>query len=197
MSVSKNVKAFRVQRGFSQEKLAELTGLSLRTIQRVENSETEPMGDTLIRISEAFQVTPDELMQMDKPQDSSYLNVLNLTQFCSILFPIIGVLVPLLLWVLKKNIINRVDEIGKRIINFQATWSIIFLVGTISYFVYSSNIALNDIGEYFIAYQQTMFVYQVFLICMIVYNIFIIVFNTYKIRSNKKTFYQPAIPFRR
>ena len=197
MSLSNNVKAFRVQRGFSQEKLAELTGLSLRTIQRVENNETKPMGDTLSRIAEVFQIAPDELIQMHKPQDSSYLIVLNLTQFCSILFPIVGVLVPSLLWILKKNIIDRVDEIGKNIINFQITWSIVLLVGTISYYMYSGNIALENIGEYLTAYQQALLVYQIFLICMILYNNFIIAFNTFKIRSNNNGFYQPAIPFLR
>jgi transcriptional regulator with XRE-family HTH domain len=40
------IKELRTRRGFSQEELSERTGLSLRTIQRIENGETEPRGDT-------------------------------------------------------------------------------------------------------------------------------------------------------
>ena len=42
--LSKRLKELRNQRGLSQELLAEDSGLSLRTIQRIENSETKPTG---------------------------------------------------------------------------------------------------------------------------------------------------------
>jgi len=42
--------------------LAKIDGLSLRTIQRVENNETEPTGDTLKRIATALETTPAELL---------------------------------------------------------------------------------------------------------------------------------------
>ena len=45
----------------AQEKLANKSGLSLRTIQRVENGETIPSGETLKRISAALDVTPNQL----------------------------------------------------------------------------------------------------------------------------------------
>ena len=49
-NLSKKVKELRKRKGFSQEELAENSGLSLRTIQRIENGETEPTGETLKRI---------------------------------------------------------------------------------------------------------------------------------------------------
>ncbi len=36
------IKELRSRKGFSQEKLADETGLNIRTIQRIENGETEP-----------------------------------------------------------------------------------------------------------------------------------------------------------
>ena len=56
------VKELRKGKALSQEELAKNSGLSLRTIQRVENGETEPTGETLKRISSALDVTPNELI---------------------------------------------------------------------------------------------------------------------------------------
>lgn len=60
--LSKRVKELRSRKGLSQEQLAEISGLSLRTIQRIENGETEPRGETLKRLMNALEVAPDDLM---------------------------------------------------------------------------------------------------------------------------------------
>ena len=60
--LSKRLKELRNQKGMSQETLAEESGLSLRTIQRIENGRSNPTGDTLKRLSNALNVTPDELI---------------------------------------------------------------------------------------------------------------------------------------
>jgi transcriptional regulator with XRE-family HTH domain len=60
-NLAQGVKFLRKRNGFSQEKLANKSGLSLRTIQRVENGETIPSGETLKRISAALDVTPNQL----------------------------------------------------------------------------------------------------------------------------------------
>ena len=61
-NLSQRVKELRKDKGLSQEELAKIAGLSLRTIQRVENRETEPTGDTLKRIATALDSTPAELL---------------------------------------------------------------------------------------------------------------------------------------
>jgi len=197
MSVANNVKSFRKQFGLSQEKLAKETGLSLRTIQRVENNETEPRGDTLNRIARAFKVSPEEILEWDKEEDHSYLVVLSLTQFGSIIFPLLGVLIPLILWILKRKTISKVDEIGKKILNFQITWSIAIFAGLIAYFIYVSSIVFRDIEQYFTAYQNSMISFWVFAGVAISYNVGIIVFNTLKIKKGEPIFFKPAIPFLR
>lgn len=45
---------------------SEKSGLSLRTIQRIENGESERTGDTLKRLSNALDVNPDELIGLQK-----------------------------------------------------------------------------------------------------------------------------------
>ena len=61
-NLSQKVKELRKNKGLSQEGLAKTAGLSLRTIQRVENQETEPTGDTLKRIATALDSTPTQLL---------------------------------------------------------------------------------------------------------------------------------------
>ena len=60
--LSERVTELRNRKGFSQEVLAEDSGLSLRTIQRIENGETTPRGDTLQRIAKGLGVTSEELI---------------------------------------------------------------------------------------------------------------------------------------
>lgn len=197
VSVAEKVKSLRKQYGYSQEKLAEETGLSLRTIQRVENSETEPRGDTLNRIANVFQVSPDEILEWNKVEDNSYLMVMSLTQFSFIIFPLLGVLIPLLLWILKRKTVSKVDEIGKKILNFQITWSIAIFSGMIIYYVYVDSIVFRDIEQYFIAYQKGTMIFLIFAITAVLYNVALIIFNTLKIKKEKKTYLKPAIPFLR
>jgi transcriptional regulator with XRE-family HTH domain len=46
------IKELRNKNGYSQEELSKLCRLSLRTIQRIENSETGARGDTLRRLAQ-------------------------------------------------------------------------------------------------------------------------------------------------
>ena len=67
--LAQGVKDLRKTKGLSQKELAENSGLSLRTIQRVENGETEPTGETLKRISTILGVTPNELIDWDSKKE--------------------------------------------------------------------------------------------------------------------------------
>ncbi|MCL5128919.1 helix-turn-helix domain-containing protein [Algibacter sp. L4_22] len=60
--LAQKVKELRKGKALSQEELAKKSGLSLRTIQRLENGETEPTGETLKRISSELNITLNELI---------------------------------------------------------------------------------------------------------------------------------------
>ncbi|MEI8632986.1 helix-turn-helix transcriptional regulator [Vibrio sp. PP-XX7] len=76
------IKALRLQRGWSQEQLAELTGLSVRTIQRVEKGQS-PSLESLRAFAAVFDMsvediqvkigirnTPDQKMLENEEQDA-------------------------------------------------------------------------------------------------------------------------------
>ena len=59
LELSTTIKKLRMDKDLSQEDLSEKSGLSLRTIQRLENGESEPRGDTLRRLTDALKIPSD------------------------------------------------------------------------------------------------------------------------------------------
>src|SRR5690606_37144913 len=114
--------------GVSQEELAEKTGLSLRTIQRIENGETEPRGDSLKRIAMTYGVSRDEIADWQIMEDKNVLTMLNLSQLGFLAFPLLGIIIPLAIWIFKKEKIKGVNRLGISILNFQITWTIALCV---------------------------------------------------------------------
>lgn len=61
------IQALRKSKGYSQELLAEQSGVSLRTIQRVEQGETIPRGYTVQALATALDVPLEALLTMPEP----------------------------------------------------------------------------------------------------------------------------------
>jgi transcriptional regulator with XRE-family HTH domain len=121
------VKSSRARLGFSQEELAQRTGLSLRTIQRIENGETTPRGDSLRRLHEALGISMEELHE-DRTEkileeNRGLLVALHLSALAFLApWPGLGVIVPLILWLLVRDKIAGADKAGRRILKFQIIW---------------------------------------------------------------------------
>ena len=70
MNSSHQVKQLRLQRAWSQEQLAELAGVSVRTIQRIENGD-RPGLETLSALAAVFEVNVAEIYVLRKPTRAS------------------------------------------------------------------------------------------------------------------------------
>lgn len=70
MSDTNKFKALRLKRAWSQEQLAELSGLSTRTIQRVENGD-QPSLETLSALAAVFEVTVADISAPDNVSDNA------------------------------------------------------------------------------------------------------------------------------
>jgi len=135
------LKALRKQRAMSQEALAEESKLSLRTIQRIENGQSNPTGDTLKRLANALNVSPDELIDWSIKEDNNYLVFLNLSALTFILFPLLGILVPFMLWVSRKGKIKNIDPLARDLVNFQINWNLLlFMVPVVLFLLSWANI---------------------------------------------------------
>ncbi|WP_241234685.1 helix-turn-helix domain-containing protein [Nonlabens ponticola] len=75
----------RKLKGLTQHKLAELAGVNLRTIQRIENSKNEPRGQTLQLICDALDLDVEDLRTVDDgtsvPIGKRIANIFFLTVF--------------------------------------------------------------------------------------------------------------------
>lgn len=191
MNLSQRVKELRCRKGMSQELLAEESGLSLRTIQRIENNESEPRGDTLKRLAIALNTSPDEILDWTILEDKGYLTLMSLSALGFLFFPILGIILPLIIWILKKDKLKNANELGKSILNFEITWCLLLF----SYFIILFSGFLGVIMGYFgnIVGPATILKLYIPVILLYIYNITIIILNTIKVFKNKKHRYIPTL----
>jgi len=186
----KKIRALRNQKGISQETLAEKAQLSLRTIQRIETGETEPRGDTFNRLAAALEVDIEELIDEPAERPRSFLALLNLSGLCFLIIPVLGILVPLIVWILQRDKLEQADETGKKILNFQITWSILrfMIIGVIfkvSAVQLTSPAMLISSPAHFNSGMLALFAAYGF-------NAFLIIYNTLRSLNDKAVVYQPA-----
>jgi len=186
--LSARVKELRNKKGMSQEVLAEDSGLSLRTIQRIENGDSNPTGDSLKRLSNALDVNPDELIDWTIKEDKKYLIFLNLSALTFLFFPMLGILVPFILWTSKKDKIKNINKLGKGLINFEITWTILlFLIPFL--LILSSKIGLLE--------NISLRIIIIVIGVMYFINLIFILLNTVRISNEKGVIYYPQIKFLR
>ena len=199
--LAQRLKTLRNRKGFSQEELSEKAGLSLRTIQRIENGETEPRGDSLKRLALAFDVPLDEIVDWTIQEDNGFVSSLNLSALSFIIFPLLGILVPLIIWISKKDKIKKVNEVAKDLLNFQITWTMLFFVGFIcvSLNFFSSMDIQGDVSPSMISAHMTsrLKITLSFIGAMYLFNVVMIVINAIRINNDKSTRYYPKIGFLR
>jgi len=66
LKMSNSIKRLRLARGWSQEQLAEICALSVRTIQRLENGDNASL-ETLSALAAAFEINVSELANESQP----------------------------------------------------------------------------------------------------------------------------------
>jgi uncharacterized Tic20 family protein len=125
-AIAKKIIHFRKLRGITQEALSEVTGLNVRTIQRIESGEVDPRLYTLKSIADALDVNLEELLPEPTQHELNQIAVLHISPIAFFLFPIIGnVVAPFIFWMLKREDVNGINKHGKDILNGQLTYSIV------------------------------------------------------------------------
>jgi transcriptional regulator with XRE-family HTH domain len=122
--ITNKIKSTRAALGISQEELAELSGLSLRSIQRIEGGETTPRGDSLKRIAQALKIDIRELtLPSQEPMpgvaakpDTGIVILMLLSAYGFMFHPLVGLGLPVLLFVLYRNTNPLVKKFGRKII---------------------------------------------------------------------------------
>ncbi len=118
----------RKKLGFTQKELALKTGLSLRTIQRLEATDNKPKGHTLKVLSDVFNVEPSSFhelyLALPKAEKSDILSIkmINISALALFGIPFGNIIFPIIMWRRKRQS-ELVDEAGRKIINFQIIWT--------------------------------------------------------------------------
>lgn len=188
--LAKKIKELRTRKGFSQDQLAETAQINLRTVQRIEAGETEPRGDTLKRLAFALNVTPDEMIDWAEQEDNNFLMFVNLSALAYIVFPLLGVIIPMTLWMSRKDKIRHLNEMGKRLLNFQISWCVFMFVVyalVMSAVIFHIHIPVlrGSVGSMEVALIAIALLY--------LSNAIFIIVNSYRSAVGLNVFYKPAL----
>jgi len=193
-TLANQVKGQRIKKGWSQELLAENAGLSLRTIQRIEQGSTIPRGDTLNKLFSTLDIVKEDFTETTASSDNSFLANLNLSALSFLLFPLLGVILPFLIWVTNKEKLTN-PKAGKDLINFQITWNILFFAIYIGFYQYTLY-KINSSGEISISLINDQYTYLYMAVGFLyLYNLLFIFYNIYQLKSTAEVNYHPKINF--
>jgi uncharacterized Tic20 family protein len=103
-----------------------MANINLRTLQRIEKGDTQPRSDTLKNICGVLDVSIEELLDYNKTHDLKFIKYFHLSVMACMFFPLGSVILPLMLWLGKRDKIIHLNEQGINVLNFQILWSIAF-----------------------------------------------------------------------
>ncbi|MCB0657279.1 MAG: helix-turn-helix transcriptional regulator [Saprospiraceae bacterium] len=164
MDIGQKIRDYRIRKGLSQAKLAESSGLSTRTVQRIEAGENTPIGDTLIRLCEVLQVDLNELQQDLPVRVNGYLQILPLAALLFLIHPVYGLLATWVLWLLKKDGFESIKQVGGRIVKFELIWVVTFyglLIVNYPSQIFAVNIELSALLVALLTGDLPLFVYLI------------------------------------
>ena len=125
-TLGEKIAEIRKQKGLSQERLAESARVNLRTVQRIENNETEPRGTTLNLLCSALSVNVEHLFEYGKKEDKGYIRFFHLSVLSFLFIPMGNIIIPSILWQIKKDHIKSLHERAINLINFQIIWTALY-----------------------------------------------------------------------
>lgn len=170
----------RERLNLTQGELADKSGISVRTIQRIEAG-TVPKGYTLKALASALKVEPEDLLQEDGiiADETNYtlLKIINLSSLPFTFIPLASIVIPLLIMFLKKQF----HPIARQIVSVQIMWTIVSAV-VFMLAALSKNIFPN--GNKFVL---------VVMILIVLSNICIILVNTAGLDKRKSLYIK--LPF--
>ena len=119
------VKEWREKLKLTQNELAEKSGVSLRTIQRIEAGSVLK-GYTLSSIANALDIKPENLIFNDEVKNIDRAKSINLSVLLGFIIPFGSIIFPLILTTKTKDLYNK--QIGKSIVEIQIINTIVLSI---------------------------------------------------------------------
>ncbi len=189
--IGEKVSQIRKEKAWSQEDLAERSGLSVRTIQRIEKNGSKPRPFTVQTLASALDVDVTTLLSKEKQRgqapaiDFSILRQINLAVFVHVVLPLGNIFLPLIIW--RKNRQSAlVKEVGSKIITVQILWTLT----TLLLLVLTPLISLLISGEVQVGqFPAVLFVY----LLSVVLNVLMTIQSAQRLLKQQVNLY-PTIP---
>ncbi|TCJ13268.1 XRE family transcriptional regulator [Flaviaesturariibacter flavus] len=144
MELHRIVQEARRREGLTQEELAERTGITVRTIQRIESGETTPRAFTLKTIAEVLGLSLSDLQPPASPAppdepsppaasvpaapgdgNTHFLRFVCLSCFSCLLLPMVHFLVPLFIYRSRASLLSAEEKrFARRVVFGQIYWVI-------------------------------------------------------------------------
>lgn len=189
--IGEKISQLRKEKAWSQEDLAERSGISVRTIQRIENNGSKPRPFTLQTLAKALEVEVSRLLKQEEKAeqepaiDFSILRQINLAVFVHVILPLGNIFLPLIIW--RKNRQSAlVKEVGSKIITVQILWTLT----TLLLLILTPLISLLISGEVQVGqFPAVLFVY----LLSVVLNVLMTIQSAQRLLKQQVNLY-PAIP---
>jgi len=123
------VQHLREEKNLTQTELAEKSGLSLRTIQRIEAGNI-PKGFTLKALASVFETAAEKLIPSKEIINLDRAKLINFSSLFGLVIPFGGVILPLILTYKTNDQKNK--ELGKSIISVQIVIAVALAVSLIA-----------------------------------------------------------------
>jgi len=183
MELGKRIVNARKKKGFTQQQLADLTKLTVRTIQRIESGASLPRPYTINAIANSLDSTFEELTRdevaihhtktvtndIDEIEDQkNFLQMLCLSCFLFVLIPFVHFLVPMRM--LKKSPIKNQSAItfSRKVIRTQIWWHVYINLSLMLCLVFNL-ISAKYFGKLYVVNYLVpffvMYLFNVFTIC--------------------------------
>lgn len=133
MDISAKLKALRRDKGFSQEGLAETSGISIRTIQRIEKGLSVGSAFTLNSLAKALGVEAKKLISQEPSnqplgsENTDLLKLLNLSTLSVVVIPLFNIIIPAIIFWKNRNQ-EAVNRYGRRVLSFQILWTLVTMM---------------------------------------------------------------------
>lgn len=123
--MNNKVQYYRNKLGLTQSELAQKSGLSLRTIQRIESG-LEPKGFTLKSIAKALEIESTDLFEEninDSGVDIAQAKLINIASLAYWVLPFGNIIVPSILIYKQSGSVTR--KIGLNMLSIQILWTLL------------------------------------------------------------------------
>ncbi len=172
---------FRESLNLTQKELYEKSGISVRTIQRIEAG-TEPKGHTLKVLATTLGISENDLLKKNESVGElnyTLLKLINLSSLVGTIFPPVNILLPLLIMFAKKQF----NPLAKQIVSVQ------ILMTVVSFIIFMTSAFLKN--WFSLGNKFTMMV----MVLLVLANIFVIIRNTAAIDKNKELYFRLNFSF--